>query len=275
MRNFKEEQILHSEILGFDLSAIEQGTPEWHRSRAGVITASKAYVLLMKDALAPMPEDVEIIKIGKDNHVEFNGAQFSGTKANCIKFVRESLPRVPSETKMTYMNELLAAVATGLLPDEIRAKPLQWGKDHEEAARDAYSAATFESIEETGFIYQDESMRCGISPDGLISGVPKGLELKCPYNSGVFISFAAMDKIKPEEIIQVQFSLMVTGFESWGFAKFDPRNINCKKLHFVEIKRDEEMIAELRASAKLFIKQMDIALEKLGMKFGQQWNEKV
>lgn len=272
MRNFIEESKLHSETLGFDLSQVEQGSSQWHRSRAGVITASKAHVLLMEDKLSPFPEDVEIIKDGRDNHVLFKGKAFTGTKANCIKFVRELLPRIQSDTKMTYMDELLASVATGLLPEEIRAKPLQWGKDHEESARDAYSAATFEGINETGFIYQDDSMRCGISPDGLIAGLPKGLELKCPYNSGVFMAFAGRGKIKKEEEIQVQFSLMVTGFESWGFAKFDPRNINCKKLHFIEIKRDEVMIEQLRAGAESFIAEMDIALKNLGMEFGQQWN---
>lgn len=275
MRNFTEESKLHSETLGFDLSQVEQGSSQWHRSRAGVITASKAHVLLMEDKLAPFPVGVEIVKDGRDNHVTFQGKSFTGTKANCTMFVRELLPRIQSDTKMTYMDELLASVATGLLPEEIRAKPLQWGKDHEEAARDAYSAATFEGINETGFIYQDDSMRCGISPDGLIAGFPKGLELKCPYNSGVFMAFAGRGKIKKEEEIQVQFSLMVTGFESWGFAKFDPRNINCKKLHFVEIKRDEEMIEKLRVGAESFIAEMDIALKNLGMEFGQQWGDHV
>ncbi|HEY7866883.1 MAG TPA: hypothetical protein VIC51_12880, partial [Psychromonas sp.] len=80
--------------------------------------------------------------------------------------------------------------------------------------------------------------------------------------------------IKKEEIAQVQFSLMITGFKSWAFAKYDPRNVNCKKLHYVEIFRDEEMISKLRKGLAEFIEDMDIALEKLGLSFGDQWASK-
>lgn len=272
MRNFTEESLLHSETLGFDLSTLEQGTDNWHKSRAGVITASKAYILLMEDKVAPFPDDVEIKAVSRGvNQVAFDGETFTGTKAACVSFVRNKLPMIKSDTKMTYMDELIASIATGLIPDEIKAKPLQWGKDNEEAARDAYSARTFEAIEEQGFIYKDSSMRCGASPDGLISGKPKGLELKAPYNSGVFIAFAARDIIKQAEIIQCQYSMWVTGYDSWGFAKFDPRNVNCKKLHVVEILRDEVMIKKLEEGAKSFIAEMDVALENLGMSFGMQW----
>lgn len=226
MRNFIEESKLHSETLGFDLSKIEQGSEEWHRSRAGVVTASKAHYLLM-------------------------GRKTAG--------------------RATYMDELLASIATGRVHDEINAKPLQWGKDHEEEARDAYSAATFENVTDYGFIYRDNSMRAGISPDGMITGQPKGLELKCPWSSKVWMAFAGRGEIKKEEVAQVQFSLMCTGYESWGFAKFDPRNINCKKLHLVEIQRDEEMIEKLEQGLADFIEDMDEALNNLGLEFGQQW----
>ena len=129
MRNFNTEHLLHSETLGFDLSAREQGTPNWHRSRAGVISASKAHYLLMG---------------------------------------RKTLGR------QTYMNELVASIATGLLPEDIKAKPLQWGKDHEETACDAYSAATFETVESIGCIYRDSSMRAGCYTVCLIKGNQEG-----------------------------------------------------------------------------------------------------
>lgn len=219
-----------SEILGFDLSQVEQGSKMWHTSRAGVVTASKAHYLLM-------------------------GRKTAG--------------------RAGYMDELIASIATGLLPEEIKAAPLQWGKDNEEDARDAYSAATFEAIEEEAFIYQDTNMRAGISPDGLIVDEDKGLELKCPWSSKVWCAFAGRGEIKKEEIAQVQFSLMITGFNSWGFAKYDPRNINCKKLHLVEIFRDEDMIAKLEKGLKEFIEDMDEALSKLGLSWGDQWAKKV
>lgn len=272
MRDFIKEMELHSETLGIDLSKLEQGTPEWHRAKAGVVSASKAYILLMKGSRAPFPVDLEIKVIKRGvNAVTFGGETFEGTKAACTEFVRNKLPLIPSETRKTYMCELVGSVTTGLVPEEIKAKPLQWGKDNEQDAQDAYSAKTFETVCDMGFIYQDGSMRAGCSPDGLIVGQEKGLELKCPWSTAVWVAFAAFGEIKKEEIIQCQFSMMITGYKSWGFSKFDPRNVNCKKLHVVEIERDEKMIEQLRDGLDLFIKDMDVMLKNLGLEFGQQW----
>ena len=226
MRNFKKEMELHSETLGFDLSQVEQGSDQWHRSRAGVVSASKAHYLLM-------------------------GRNTAG--------------------RQTYLNELVASVATGLLPEEIKAKPLQWGRENEDDAREAYSAATFESVEDVAFIYKDKTMRAGCSPDGLITGVTKGLELKSPWSSSVYIAFAAAETIKKEEIIQCQFSMWATDYDSWAFAKFDPRMNNCRKLHHVILDRDEVMIAKIEKGYKEFIEDMDVMLKNLGLEFGMQW----
>ena len=218
-----------SKILGFNLSEVEQGTKQWHISRAGVITASRSSMLLMK---------------------------------------RDSLGR------MSYLDELVASVATATVKDEIKAYALQWGKDHEDDARDAYSARTFETVIEIPFIYKDESMRAGCSPDGLILGENKGLELKCPFSSSVYVSFAGRGYIKKEEVAQVQFTLWVTGAESWAFAKYDPRMVNCKKLHNVIVERDEAAIKKLEDGYLMMVEDMDKSLNNLGMKYGQQWDGK-
>lgn len=226
MRNFIEEQKFHNETLGFNLSEIEQGSDNWQKARLGVISASKAYFLLM-------------------------GRETQG--------------------RSTYMDKLVGAIATGRLPEEIKAKPLQWGKDNEQAAGGAYSAATFETLEDISFIYRDDSMRAGCSPDSLIVGKQKGLELKSPWDSGVWVAFAGRNVIKKEEIIQCQFSMWVTDYESWGFAKFDPRNINCKKLHYVNQVRDDEMISKIEQGYLEFVEDMDEMLENLNLPFGVQW----
>lgn len=261
-----------SEFLGFDHLNVEQTSHEWFLSKMGVVSASKAYILLMDDAAAPFPQGLEIVAVKRGvNKVEFNGETFTGTKEACKTWVRSQLPPIPSDTRITYMNELIAQIATGSPSEEVSAKPLQWGRDHESDACDAYSAATFESIDHCSFLYNDISMRAGISPDGLVNGEDKGLELKCPWSSSVWIAFAGQGIIKPQEIAQVQFSMMITGFKSWGFAKYDPRNVNCKKLHHVEIFRDEAMIARLQKGLDKFIADMDKALEVLGLSFGDQW----
>ncbi len=269
MRNFSAELSALKDILGFDPNMVEQGTDQWQRMRSGVITASKADCLLSNSKLAPMPDGVEIVKEGKINKAFYNGREFEGTKADVTRLIRESMPPVHPESRQGYMSELVAQVCTGLLPDEISAKALRWGKDHEEDARDAYSAATFEIVGELPFIYKDSSMRVGLSPDGVCSTY--GLELKCPWASRTFIEFAAAEKVRPEYWKQCQFSMWGTDLDRWDFANYDPRMHNCKKLHFITIDRDEKTMVEFDEKGAAFIEDMDKMLAKMGVRFGQQW----
>ena len=167
-----------------------------------------------------------------------------------------------------YMAELVAQIATGLLPDEVSAKALQWGKDNEQDAQDAYSAATFEIVSTIPFIYKDESKRFGCSPDGMCAN--HGLELKSPWATRTYIEFICGDKIKPEYMKQCQYSMWVSGFERWDFANFDPRMIK-NKLHYVSIERDEKMMTQFDELGAEFISDMDKMLNKLGLVYGSQF----
>ena len=167
-----------------------------------------------------------------------------------------------------YMAELVAQIATGLLPDEVSAKALQWGKDNEQDAQDAYSAATFEIVGTIPFIYKDDYKRFGCSPDGMCA--KHGLELKSPWATRTFIEFICADKIKPEYVKQCQYSMWVTGLERWDFASFDPRMIK-NKLHYVSIERDEKMMNQFDDLGAEFISDMDKMLNKLGIVYGSQF----
>lgn len=169
-----------------------------------------------------------------------------------------------------YMSELVAQIATGQLPEEISAKALQWGKDNEQAAHDAYSASTFELVGTIPFIYKDDSKRFGCSPDGLCAN--HGLELKSPWSTRTYIEFICADKIKPEYVKQCQYSMWVTGLERWDFANFDPRMIK-NKLHYVTIERDEKMMKQFDEVSQEFIQDMDKMLNKLGLVYGSQFKQ--
>lgn len=183
----------------------------------------------------------------------------------------DSLLAKPGTAKRDgYLAELVAEVLTAKIPDEINAKALRWGKDHEDEARDAYSAINFSIIEQVPLIYKPGSnYRFACSPDGLDGD--RGLELKCPWSSRTFVEFMCADKIKPEYEKQCQYSMWVTGAMEWAFYNYDPRMKNCKKLHGVIIKRDEAMMREIADAAELFIDDMDKMLSKAGVKFGEQW----
>ena len=230
-------------FFGFDPSQVEQKSIEWHMMRLGVITASPAECLIAKKR---------------------------GSKGT--EYGVDYLPAQPGDSKRTtYMLKLISQIATMKTPEEISARPLEWGNDHEEEAREAYEAATMQTFSELPFIYKDSKMRAGISPDGLNNDGIGGLELKCPWSSKVFIEFALDDVIKHEYRHQCQFSMWVTGREYWDKASFDPRMMNTKKLHFIRIERDEKAMAIFDESVQAFNEDMDKALASLGMSFGEQW----
>ncbi len=172
------------------------------------------------------------------------------------------------EKKKTYLLDLVAEVCTGQAK-EVSGKPLEWGKDYEDDARYNFSFISDLRVEEVPFIYKDATLRCGASPDGLCSD-GAGLELKCPYNTAIYLDFRLNGEIKPEYVAQCQFSMWVTGRDRWYFANFDPR-MRAEGLHYIVLERDPKMIAQFDAEIPEFIDAMDSALLDLGMQFGDQW----
>lgn len=253
---------------------IEQGTVEWRKHRAGVITASNAYLVIMEDKRPTMPSDVEIETVKRGvNRVTFEGETFEGTKQACIDWYRDQLPKTMPDGKAGYMNELIGQVCTGLVSESVSFKQAEWGHMNEELARDAYEARNLSIITQAGLIYKDESLRCAISPDGLDDDTSEGLEIKSPFTTQVHIDTLLNGKIKPEYIVQCQYSMWVTGWKVWNFCSYDNRmrGSSENRLHVIPVERDEEMMKLFDERVPEFIERMDEALTKLGFEFGDQW----
>lgn len=261
-------------ITGVNTFNIEQGTDEWLKHRCGVITASKAHLVLMDDIRPPFPDDVqiEVVKRGV-NRVEFEGEVFEGTIAACKEWYRDKLPLAWPDGKTTYLNELVGQICTGLIPEQVSFKQAEWGHMGEGLARDAYEARNLSIITQAGLIYKDESLRCAISPDGLDMDASKGLEIKNPFTTQVHIHTLLNGVIKPEYIPQCQYSMWVTGWKEWDFCSHDHRMRGKpeNRLHVITIERDEEIMKQLDKKVPEFIKKMDEALIRLGFEFGDQW----
>lgn len=257
---------------------IEQGSQDWFKCRAGVITASRAAEFSSEPKLAPMPDECDYHYMkDKDGHYFYmnDGRKFQGkNKSKVENEIRSTLPPVYSDMRQGYMAELVGQIATGLLPEEMSFKQCDWGKEHEDAARAFFELELNVDVEVPAFIYKDENKRCGISPDGLIKGEFQGkkvgLELKCPFTTKVFVEFAACEKIKKEYIEQCQFSMWVTGYDAWFFANYDPR-VKTKNLHYVLIERDQSFMDKYDRAYKAFSHDMDLMLSKLDLAFGSQW----
>lgn len=183
--------------------------------------------------------------------------------------VHKAVAKFGTETRNTYMCQLVAEVATGMV-EEINSKYLEWGKMHEAAARASYEFANDCEIETTNFIFKDDSFREGASLDGFVKGQNKIVEIKSPYNPTNYIKFLVEDKIKAEYMWQYQFQMRVTGADVADFVQFDPR-MSVNPLKSLTVERDAEYQKKFDELIPQFILDMDQMLATVGIEYGSQW----
>lgn len=186
--------------------------------------------------------------------------------------VSKAVAKKGSATRETYMCSLIGQVCTGIMP-EINGKALDWGKVHEDSARAHYEFLTSTTMTELPFVFKDSSFRAGASPDGLLINKSKGVEIKVPFNTENHIKSVIADKIKPEYVWQVQFSMWVLGCETYDFCSYDPR-MNGETLKIMTVEKDTKKHEILDNEIPEFIGEMDKHLNELGIKFGDQWKRK-
>lgn len=174
-------------------------------------------------------------------------------------------------TRLTYLHTLAAQVLTKQHAS-FGSEACDWGTHNESAARASYEMMHNCELEELPFIFKDDTFRCGASPDALNKASGDGVEIKCPFGSVNHMAFIASDKIKPEYLHQIQFSMWVMGIESWNFCSFDPR-FSVKPLAVKIIKRDSEAQKKFDDLVPEFITDLDDVLMKFGVKFGDQWTQ--
>lgn len=189
------------------MSDIEQGSPEWLAQRAGKFTGSRFVDLTARNK------------------------------------------RKPDEKLKSFDDAVWDVVVerlTGQPQEGINSYSLQWGKDVEPYAREAYELATGSFVTQSGFIQHPAYAFAGCSPDGLIED-DGGLELKCPKDSAVHLE-RFLKGIPEEYVPQVQGSLWITGRQWWDFASYDPRMPPELRLFRVRIQRDESFIKHIESS---------------------------
>lgn len=174
-----------------------------------------------------------------------------------------------SQTRQSYLCELVGEVCSGVV-EEISSKYLDYGAEHEGAARANYELKNRSEITQVTFIFKDETFRCGCSPDGVIESKSHGLELKVPFNAAKYADFFLTEGLSSEYMWQVQFSMWCADSESWDFAEYSP-TFKANPLKNVSIPRDNEKMKSLDDLIPQFISDYDEALKKIGIPFGGQW----
>lgn len=188
------------------------------------------------------------------------------TASNADKIVA----KVGSAGRETYMASLISQICTCTLPDELPFKQLEHGKLYEPAARDALSVALgFIDIKELPFIYKDDSLRVGISPDGVSDNTV--FEIKAPYNGENFFKFACFDSNKSSWRWQAQFQIYATQADRHIFTQYEPRAVLCNNLHYVETELNDADQKTIDDAVSQFVFDLDKALARMGVEFGDHW----
>ena len=134
---------------------------------------------------------------------------------------------------------------------------MEQGHILEQEARDYFALTTGNEVEQVAFIETDDC-RCGCSPDGLINGSTEGVEIKCPQVPN-HIRYLLAGELPEQYVVQVQFSLWVTGFKRWHFLSYR-RNFSALML---TIETDDKMQHAITNAVAWFNESFDEGLAKL------------
>lgn len=207
------------DISNILIDSSEQGTPEWLAARAGYATGS-----CFQDIIAMSKPD----KSGKSR---------------------------PLKSRETYMWKLATEILYGVPCESPNSQSMQWGKDVEPFAREAYEAETGNTVIEAGFLTRkDFTHKVGVSLDGRVDD-DGTIEMKCPKDSTVHVQ--TWNNGMPEEHRpQVQGGLWVADRDWCDFISYDPRACGDMRLYIERIYRDEAYIAELSANVTSFMAEV-------------------
>lgn len=211
---------------------IEQNTEEWNDIRLGKITASTASCFL----------------VGKEDELSAGALSYALVKAGEIITGQSVIPFFSNDAT-------------------------EHGHEYEPLAREKYNKEKFVEIESVGFVQSSKYVGC--SPDGILPNESKGTEFKCFRADNHLHYVDLIDKYKKGEIklysskrgenslldkkkwAQIQFSMMVTGYEKWSLGFYNPYNFSESELVVLDIDRDEETIRILKKQTELLISEIE------------------
>lgn len=161
--------------------------------------------------------------------------------------------------------ELVCERLTGVPQDTYINAAMQWGTDHEPAARAAYEFYRDVDVVTVGFIDHPRILMSGASPDGLV-GTDGLVEFKCP-NTATHIETLSGAQVADEYRKQVMWQMACTGRQWADIASFDPRMPAEMQLHVTRIQRCEESIAQLEDEAIVFLTEVENICTQLRQKY--------
>lgn len=162
-----------------------------------------------------------------------------------------------SEGVTTYLNQKLCERWTGGAVFSLQGPfDVEQGRILEERAKPAFTIHTGIEIENVAFIETDDH-HAGCSPDALIGEV-SGCEIKCGKMETA-IGYLLAGKLPKIYAAQVQFSMFVTGFQSWHFFSYHRQ---LPPFHLI-VECDDKFQAAIGEALDGFLPELDKAYARL------------
>lgn len=234
-----------------------QGSPEWHKARAGVITASM--FAECRKRVGGLTEQqsayVEAIRSGKS---EAEARESAGYKtAPRASAITKALAGEPvgdfSDAAKAYAFRLAVERISGQPLDEadqFQTYAMKRGQELESAARIAHEFILDISVTPCGFVATDDR-KFGASADGLIDS-DGGSEYKCLIDPTRIRDVILSGDIS-EFTDQVQGCLWLTGRKYWHFCLYVPALASIgRELTVFNVCRDEDYITDMAHDLLMF-----------------------
>jgi putative phage-type endonuclease len=171
-------------------------------------------------------------------------------------------------SRRNYEAQLVTERITGKTHERFYSNEhMEWGKDQEPAAREAYSKQTGREIVEVGLVNHPTIPDALASPDGLI-GEDGLIEIKCllPANH---LQLLLTEEVAEQYRLQMTWQMACTGRKWCDFVSYDPSQTEDMQLFIKRFERDEKEIKHLENDVEIFLSEVAATVEKLKNKFGK------
>jgi hypothetical protein len=233
----------------------EQGSPEWHVERAGLITASMVSTVrkLVGGLNEQQQKYVDLVSGGADPAAAAKDAGYK--KAPSSQKLDDAIAGKPcgeyGEAALNYAFRLACERISGLPLDEgFQTYQMKRGNELEPEARSRHEFEIGCEVIPTGMV-KSLNGKFGASADGLI-GEDGGAEYKCLV-SPERIRSVLIDGDMSEFTDQVQACLWLTGRKWWHFVLYCPALEPAgKDITVYEVQRDDEYILKMESDLIAF-----------------------
>lgn len=211
--------------MGFIIINCEQGSPEWHEARAGVITASNFKIA--RERVGGLSDQqqlfVDAVRAGRSDAEAGELAGYK-TKVKRTDTVERAIMGLPigdfSEAAKNYAFRVAVEGISGVpLDDGFSTWQMKRGNELEPEARRRHEEEAGVIVDRAGFVTTMDGAFGG-SADGLI-GEDEGSEYKCLVSPEGLRDVLLENDISAF-IDQVQGCMWITGRAAWHFGLYCP-----------------------------------------------------